>query len=174
MSTMNEFVKPTLVLGIICLVITILLSVSHEITQPIIAENERKTAELARAEVLTEADSFEEIEGEYPEGVQEVYKAANGAGYTITITSKGYGSDPLKVMVGIKDDGIVERIKILANNETPGLGSKVSNPEFVNQFEGMDSSMENFQAIGGATISSTAMKHALETSFQVYETVKGA
>lgn len=47
MNAMNEFVKPTLVLAIICLVITALLSVSHEITQPIIQENERKTAELA-------------------------------------------------------------------------------------------------------------------------------
>src|SRR5699024_12528133 len=68
---LNEFVRPTLVLAIICLVITALLSVSHEITQPIIDENERKTAEIARAEVLTEADSFEQIEGEFPEGVQE-------------------------------------------------------------------------------------------------------
>ena len=33
MNAMNEFVKPTLVLAIICLVITALLSVSHEITQ---------------------------------------------------------------------------------------------------------------------------------------------
>ena len=71
MNAMNEFVKPTLVLAIICLVITALLSVSHEITQPIIQENERKTAELARAEVLAEADSFEQLTGEFPEGVQE-------------------------------------------------------------------------------------------------------
>ena len=125
MNAMNEFVKPTLVLAIICLVITALLSVSHEITQPIIQENERKTAELARAEVLAEADSFEQLTGEFPEGVQEVYAAANGVGYTVTITSKGYASDPLKVMVGIKEDGTIEKVKVLANNETPGLGSNI-------------------------------------------------
>ena len=83
MNAMNEFVKPTLVLAIICLVITALLSVSHEITQPIIQENERKTAELARAEVLAEADSFEQLTGEFPEGVQEVYAAANGVAHTV-------------------------------------------------------------------------------------------
>ena len=174
MNAMNEFVKPTLVLAVICLVITMLLSISHEITQPIIEENDRKTAEIARAEVLTEADSFEQVTGEFPENVQDVYAAANGAGYTVTVTSKGYSSDPLKVMVGIKEDGTIERIKILANNETPGLGSKVSNDDFVNQFEGMDESMDGFQAIGGATISSTAMKNAIQTAFEVYETVKGA
>ena len=173
MNAMTEFVKPTLVLAIICLVITALLSVSHEITQPIIQENERKTAELARAEVLAEADSFEQLTGEFPEGVQEVYAAANGVGYTVTITSKGYASDPLKVMVGIKEDGTIEKVKVLANNETPGLGSKVSNDEFVNQFNGMGSSMDGFEAIGGATLSSNAMRRAVETSFQVYEMVKG-
>ena len=173
MNAMNEFVKPTLVLAIICLVITALLSVSHEITQPIIQENERKTAELARAEVLAEADSFEQVQGEFPDGVSDVYAAANGTGYTITVSSKGYSSDPLQVMVGIKEDGTIERIKILANNETPGLGSKVSNDDFVNQFEGMDSSMEGFEAIGGATISSNAMRSAIETAFQVYDMVKG-
>ncbi len=174
MNTMNEFVKPTLVLAVICLVITVLLSVCHEITQPIILEGERKAAEEARTQVLTEADAFEQIEGEFPEGVQEVYAAANGSGYTVTVTSKGYASDPLKVMIGLKADGTIERIKMLANNETPGLGSKVSNEDFTSQFEGMDESMNGFQAIGGATLSSNAMKRAMETAFQVYEIVKGA
>lgn len=94
-------------------------------------------------------------------------------GYTVTITTKCYASDPLKVMVGIKEDGTIEKVKVLANNETPGLGSKVSNDEFVNQFNGMGSSMDGFEAIGGATLSSNAMRRAVETSFQVYEMVKG-
>ena len=167
-STMNEFVKPTLVLTVICLIITLL-----NITEPIIEENNRRIAEESRAEVLAEADSFEQVQGEFPDGVSDVYAAANGTGYTITVSSKGYSSDPLQVMVGIKEDGTIERIKILANNETPGLGSKVSNDDFVNQFEGMDSSMEGFEAIGGATISSNAMRSAIETAFQVYDMVKG-
>ena len=171
-STMNEFVKPTLVLTVICLIITLLLAISQNITEPIIEENNRRIAEESRAEVLAEADS-EQVQGEFPDGVSDVYAAANGTGYTITVSSKGYSSDPLQVMVGIKEDGTIERIKILANNETPGLGSKVSNDDFVNQFEGMDSSMEGFEAIGGATISSNAMRSAIETAFQVYDMVKG-
>lgn len=172
-STMNEFVKPTLVLTVICLIITLLLAISQNITEPIIEENNRRIAEESRAEVLAEADSFEQVQGEFPDGVSDVYAAANGTGYTITVSSKGYSSDPLQVMVGIKEDGTIERIKILANNETPGLGSKVSNDDFVNQFEGMDSSMEGFEAIGGATISSNSMRSAIETAFQVYDMVKG-
>jgi len=33
--------------------------------------------------------------------------------------------------------------------------------------------MDGFEAIGGATLSSNAMRRAVETSFQVYEMVKG-
>ena len=40
-STMNEFVKPTLVLTVICLIITLLLAISQNITEPIIEENNR-------------------------------------------------------------------------------------------------------------------------------------
>lgn len=170
---MNEFVKPTVVLAVICLVITLLLAISQNITAPIIEENNRRIAEESRAEVLAEADSFEQLQGEFPEGVSDVYAAANGVGYAITVSSKGYSSDPLQVMVGIKEDGTIERIKILANNETPGLGSKVSNDDFVNQFEGMDSSMNGYEAIGGATLSSNAMERAIKTAFEVYDMVKG-
>ena len=44
-STMNEFVKPTLVLTVICLIITLLLAISQNITEPIIEENNRRIAE---------------------------------------------------------------------------------------------------------------------------------
>lgn len=173
MNIGKEFVKPTIVLTLICLVITALLSATYEITQPIIKANASAQAEAARTEVLSEADSFQEEKGTYPEGVVDVYSATNKSGYTITVVSKGYASDPLKVMVGIKADGTIEKIKVLNNAETPGLGSKVSATEFVDQFPGMDNSMSGFQMVSGATVSSTAMKKAVEMAFQVYSIVKG-
>ena len=57
--------------------------------------------------------------------------------------------------------------------ETPGLGSKVSEEKFTKQFEGMDSSMDGFEAIAGATRSSNAMRRAIETAYKVYDIVKG-
>lgn len=180
MSAAQDYIKPTLVLAIICLVVTLLLSATYEITLPIIEENAIRTAEEARKEVLPEADSFTLIEDSFdsitlPDGVAivDAYQADNGVGCTVTVTSKGYSSDALKVMVGIKEDGTIEKIKILNNAETPGLGSKVSNPEFADQFSGMDNSMQNLQMVSGATISSKAMQRAVETAFQIFEMVKG-
>ena len=171
---MKDYLVPTMVLAIICLVITACLAGTYNLTQPIIQENNQKIAEESRTAVLSGADGFEAVEGEFPENTVDVFAATNGAGYTITVTAKGYDSNPLKVMVGLKSDGIIERIKVLSNTETPGLGSKVSEPAFTSQFEGMDSSMSGFEAIAGATRSSTAMRRIIETAYEVYDIVKGA
>lgn len=65
MSAAQDYIKPTLVLAIICLVVTLLLSATYEITLPIIEENAVRTAEEARKEVLPEADSFTLIEDSF-------------------------------------------------------------------------------------------------------------
>lgn len=170
---MKDYIKPTLVLGIICLVITAFLAATYNVTQPIIEENNRKAAEESRAMVLTSADGFEEVTGDFPANTVDVYKASNGAGFAITTTAKGYDSDPLKVMVGIKADGTVEKINVLSNTETPGLGSKVSEDSFTNQVIGMDNSMSGYEMIAGATKSSNAIKNCVLTAFEVYDMVKG-
>lgn len=170
---MKEYLRPTLVLAIIALIMTAFLAVANEITTPIIAENNAKKANESRVLVLPEADTFEELSGDFPENTVDAYKASNGAGYAITTTAKGYDSDPLKIMVGINADGKIEKINILASSETPGLGSKVSNESFLNQVIGMDASMEGYEMISGATKSSTAVKKAIQTAYEVYEMVKG-
>ena len=38
-NTWNDFVKPIVVLGVICLVTSLLLAVTNNVTAPIIAEN---------------------------------------------------------------------------------------------------------------------------------------
>lgn len=170
---MKDYIIPTVVLGVICLVITAFLAFTYNVTQPIIEENNLKAAEESRAQVLSEADGFEEVTGNFPENTVDAYKATNGVGYAITVTAKGYDSTPLKVMIGIKADGTIEKLNILQNSETPGLGSKVSDESFTSQFVGMDSSMSGYEMIAGATRSSTAMKKAVLTAYEVFDIVKG-
>lgn len=170
---MKDYIKPTLVLAVIALVMTAFLAITNEVTTPIIAENNAKIANESRALVLPEADDFEELTGDFPENTVDAYKATNGAGFAITTTAKGYDSDPLKIMVGIGADGTVTKINILASSETPGLGSKVSEESFTNQVIGMDASMEGYEMISGATKSSNAVKKAIQTAYEVYDMVKG-
>jgi len=61
-------------------------------------------------------------------------------------------------MAGMDVQGKITAIKVLSQNETPGLGSQVSGLSFTSRFSGKSiPDLENIQAITGATISSGAV-----------------
>ena len=170
----NDYVKPILVLTLICLVITAALAFTNQKTAPIIVETERAKAEAAQKEVLPEADSFTllELTG-LPSTVTEVYKADNGAGFVFMLLTKGYGGD-ISLICGIDKEGLITASKILSHSETQGLGSKTTQPEFKDQFVGKDSSLSGVETISGATITSKAYIGAINDAFAAYEIAKGA
>lgn len=100
-------------------------------------------------------------------------------GYTLKSISKGYGGD-IEVMVGVSKEGKVVGINIGNNSETPGLGSKVSQPEFKNQFnrkntdkelvlvKGKANSDNEIVAISGATISSNAVTNGVNAAINLF------
>ena len=176
-NTFKDIVKPIAVLSCICLVVAALLAYVNLVTAPIIKAAEEEKAAQARAEVLSEADSFTMLEAEnLPEEINEVYKADNEAGYVFIITVKGYGGD-IKLICGIKADGSIELTKTLSHSETSGIGSRVVDNEgtYRNGYVGKTSdNFDEVDAISGATISSTAYKKAVSAAFKAYETVKEA
>jgi len=173
-SAKNDFVKPILVLTLICLVITAALAITNQKTAPVIAETERAKAEAAQKEVLPDADSFKQMElAELPASVKAVFKADNGAGYVFMLTAKGYGGE-MSLICGMDADGLIKACKTLSQSETQGLGSKTTLPEFRDQFVGKDSSLSGVETISGATISSKAYIGAINDAFAAYEIAKGA
>lgn len=175
-NTWNDFVKPIVVLGVICLITSLLLAVTNDVTAPIIEENSIKTANATRQALLPAADTFTAVEPETPtEGVTEIYKADNDTGYVITAQSKGYGGE-VPVMVAFNADGNIEAVKFLDNDETPGLGQKVKNESFQSQFSGMPAEefgLSDIDAITGATISSGAAVSAINAAITAYNQEAG-
>lgn len=174
-NTFRNIIKPVIVLTCICLVVSVLLAYVNSVTSPIIAEAEQKSAQEAMAEVLSEADSFEQITiDNLPERVDEVYRAENGSGYVFMLTTKGYGGD-MKLICGIKADGVIEACKTLSHSETSGLGSKTAEDPYRNQYCGKTAdTLSEVDAISGATISSTAYINAVEEAFEAFALVKEA
>ena len=176
-NMMSDFVIPIAVLVIICMVMSGLLALTNGATAPIIAAAEAKANEEARLEVLSAADTFEKVEADgLPDAVREVYKAANGAGYTFSLTTTGYGGkNTLKMTVGIDGEGKLTGVKVLSHKETPGLGSKITADEnFYGQFPGLDAAgAAAADTISGATFSSNYYKAALADAFTAFEQVKG-
>ena len=176
-NVMTDFGAPIIVLVLICVIMSGLLALTNSATAPIIAEAERKANEEARLEVLPQADSFLQVEqAGLPEAVREVYQAQNGAGYTFSITTQGYGGkNTLKMAVGIDTDGKITGVKVLSHKETQGLGSKITADEnFYGQFPGLDAAgAAAADTISGATFSSNYYKAALADAFTAFELVKG-
>ena len=176
-NVMTDFGLPIIVLVLICAVMSGLLAVTNNITDPIIQEAERAANEAARKEVLSAADSFDKVDvAGLPPTVTEVYKAANGAGYTFSIVAQGYGGkNTLKMTVGVDADGKVTGAKVLDHKETPGLGSKITTDQrFIGDFKGKGADeIDGIDKISGATFSSKYYKAAIKDALAAFQLVKG-
>lgn len=120
--------------------------------------------------------------------VDEVVKAldvsGNEIGYVVTSTSKdGYGGN-ITITVGVSSDGTVKGIEYLTLAETAGLGMNAANPDFKNQFT--DKQVESFQvvkggaasdseidALGGATVTSSAVANAVNAALYFVNNIIG-
>ncbi len=172
-NTFRDIIKPVVVLTCICLIVTALLAYVNTVTSPIIEDSEQKEAQAAMAEVLSEADGFEQIEFEKSaERVSEIYQAKNDTGYVFILITKGYGGD-MKLICGIKSDGTIEATKTLSHSETSGLGSKTAEDPYKSQYVGKNAdTLKDVDAISGATISSVAYINAIEDAVNTFELIK--
>ena len=137
---MKDILKLGVTLFAICAVAALVLGVTNNITAPVIEERNIQASNEARKTVLPEADEFKELEGMNSDIVLEVYEGIKDGqviGYTIKTSSKGYGG-AIELMVGISKDSKITGVEIGNHSETPGLGSKATEPMFKNQYVDKD------------------------------------
>jgi electron transport complex protein RnfG len=99
-------------------------------------------------------------------------------GYAVnTYTKKGFSGN-ISLMAGFKPDGTIVNITILEQKETPGLGTKMAEPEFKDQFNDKNPSQFNLKvkkdgglvdAITAATISSRAFCDAVQRAYNTLQ-----
>jgi len=93
-----------------------------------------------------------------------------------TFTTKGFAGR-FDLMVGFKPDGSIRNIVVLDQKETPGLGAKMTEPSFIDQFK--DKNIANYKlsvkkdggqvdAISAATISSRAFCDGVQKAYDLY------
>ena len=175
MKNFKELALPAIVLTIICLIVSAALVASNSLTAPLIEQTNIKQANESRNEVFPNATEFEKMQVDVTDStVTEVYKASDSSGIVVTTLTTGYGGD-FEMMTGIDKDGIITGTKVTSSSETPGLGSKATVPDFLDQFKSKSTSEEidGVDNVAGATISSTAVKTSLQAALEVYNAVKG-
>jgi Na+-translocating ferredoxin:NAD+ oxidoreductase subunit G len=148
-----------LILGFICTLAAGFLAAVNALTQPKIFAQSKQQEEKSLSEVLPDAARFEAVRSAAGEVIY--YKAydKNNAASGVAFKTEGRGySSPIEIMAGMDGEGRLTVIKVLSQNETPGLGNRISESSFISRFSGKDiSGLGSIQAITGATISSKAV-----------------
>lgn len=153
------------VLLLICVAVGGALGLVNSLTEGPIAQQAVEAANAARRDSFADADSFEQVELAGDSGVDTCYMAMKDgqlAGYVAQVTVTGFGG-PIEIHVGMDMEQTITGIKVggSAFSETPGLGAKAKDPEFMDQFAGLtiptQLGSDGLDAITGATITSGAV-----------------
>lgn len=189
-------IMPTIFLAVVVCIAVTLLVLTNEVTWEKIKENEEKEMKKALKEIFPEMVDFEQNET-----LGDIYVIIGDnnteIGIAFKAVGKGYG-DKINIMVGldntrdqikkmswtnINNSVSIKSIKILEPiSETPGLGAKIIEDDFQEQFEGKeinnirlnkDGGTDGIDGITSATISSKAVINAIkDTAIEKIKEIK--
>ena len=180
--------QPAWALAVIALLAGVALGVVNYVTAPAI-EAQALAANLASyAEVLSGAENIgyddgvtaalEGLDGTefgrstINEAVVGTDAAGNVVGCAINVTNSEAFDGTLSLSVGIAPDGTVLGIAFTELNETPGKGMLCDEPDFKDQFAGVQTDAfalnGDVDSVSGATISSASVVNAVNAALAFY------
>jgi len=188
---LRDLIKMVVVLLVICTTSGVVLSYVNEATKaPREYQYIKFVQEPSIKAVLSDYDNDpvkERIKlavGEDEEGnpIEIVVFPAKKGGATQAIAysaaAKGY-HDLIEVMVGVGPEGKLTGISIMTHTETPGLGARIVEPEFTDQFAGLDLETTKLSAEGGkvdalsgATFSTVGVITAVGAALEQFPQIK--
>lgn len=163
----NSLLRYMLVLTVIAMASGVSLGFFQGLTYQRIEDNRRAEEAAAVSGVLgTDQFTAEEVDG------TKLYRAGvEGELVAFSCSPGGFGG-PISLMVGLNlNEQAVKKIVVLNHTETPGLGARIGEDWFTDQF-GQKTISDPFQvkkdveAITGATISSRAVTQGVKTEAQ--------
>ncbi len=184
----SKVMAPVISLFFICLIVTAALAFTYNSTKDIIAETKLKIETEIRQEIFPQGESFEAMDiPELSVNISSAYKALGASGetmgYIISALANGYGG-AMEVLVAVNADGSIKNVRILSDNETPGLGKNAAKESFVSQYyllpqkaftvvKNTKTAEDEILALSGATISSKAVTEAVNAAYQCYTALGG-
>jgi len=161
---MKDIIRYGTILALICIVAAGLLSLVNLVTKQKILVQALAEENIRLKEVAPQAVNFEPV---MSGGEISYYKAMDKdnkfIGVAFKASGKGYSS-VIETIVGMSKTGEIIGIKILSQNETPGLGARVAEDEFGKRFFGKNAlDLSGVEAVTGATISSKAVINSINS-----------
>ena len=156
---------PIIFITIIVLISISLLAYTDHITEAKRQEQTEQRVMDMLSEMFPDMSRYDLVDEIYV-----VYNDTTVIGYAYIAEGKGYGGY-IDILVGLEDENTIKGINIIKHSESPGLGARIVEDEYRNQYVDLDinDSELNFNggqidSITGATISSKAVADAVRTS----------
>ncbi len=179
----STFTTMVLTLLVITAVAALALGGVYQLTKKPIALAKKKKQEKAIKMVLPAFNKLESVKiPSYDGGDSLLFTYAKKDGKIIGVAVNSYSdkgfSGHIEIMVGFLPDGTIYNTAVMAHKETPGLGTKMAEPKFKDQFKGKNPASfklkvkkdgGNFDAITAATISSRAFCDAVDRAYKTFK-----
>jgi len=172
---------PIIFLTLVVLLSVVALTVVDGVTAERIAANKREAIKQMLAALFPAMADFayDEETGLYSlyderavtideeTGESSVDQSFPAVGYAFMTDGKGYGGK-IGILVGLETNRALRGIRVISHQETPGLGAKITDTDFLDQFVGLVPAQLALardggavDAITGATISSRAVAEGI-------------
>ncbi len=174
---MLQKIKEVSVLFLVGIISAFLLSFVYGQTAPVISKYKKESLKKSLSEVFDRPSvRFEEVKSD---SLWKVFKEEEYIGMVFKSEEKGY-SGKIKPIVGVDSTGKIIKVEISKAelSETPGLGMKISEEKFLEQFKNLtadeiflkkDKEKGRIDAITSATISSRAATAAVREGLEKYK-----
>lgn len=175
----------TLILGGLSIILAISIFTVNSITSPIVKLEANKAEKLAFKQIIPESTDFIDVSdksGGNP-AILKVFEAKKDnktVGFLYLVSVVGY-ADVIKNLVAIDvAKSKIKAIKVLSQGETPGLGSKVVEASFQEQFKGLvlseilvvkngaNNDNNEIDAITASTITSKSVVNGINIAIEDY------
>lgn len=161
-------VFPVILLTIVVAISVNLLSFADRLTRPQIEAQQQLKIQHMLTGMFPDMSRYD-----FKNDIYTIYSDGAKIGYAFIAVGKGYGGD-IDILVGLENKTTVKGISIVSHSETPGLGSRITESYFTNQFAGLSIDEVALKrdggevdAITGSTISSRAVINAVrETAME--------
>ena len=162
MSRSLRYLKPIVVLSVICILVAALLASVDLLTGDKIDDN-TKQARLASLAGMIDGADYEELTltDAVPETVTGVFLDKNGGGVAVTVaTASSYSKGDMEYAIAFTGDGVVCAVNRIAYYESKDFG------DYGNVYINVHGpSIGDVELYGGATYSSTALRSAFVDAY---------
>jgi electron transport complex protein RnfG len=171
---------PVMFLTLVVLISVTLLIFTESFTGPVVQKRLQQQVVDQMKDIFPNIAEFEHDEDIDIYTLYADKEMTQKLGYAFLAVGAGYGGN-ISILVGLEDAQTVKGIIILSHIETPDLGSRITEPSFLDQFIGLNINDVALTQDGGqidgltsATISSKAVVNAVkETAMEKIAQLEG-